>query len=213
MRRIDLDSSIVRQMFVDRNMTIREICVELRCSEPPVFRALVGVPRRRRGARPRPPCRSVAIDKAGYSMIFVPEHPHANAKGYVREHRLVMEKKLGRYLNPSETVHHIDENKANNDPNNLELMGTRGDHIRHHNLMRSTATALRAMSTGELAEMFLRDSSLSIAAKFDTSPATVQRIMIERGIPVPHGRQGRRAVRKHLQPESTLHHSSERDDA
>lgn len=42
-----------------------------------------------------------------------------------------MEQKLGRQLSSDEIVHHEDENKKNNHPDNLELM-TRAEHIRHH---------------------------------------------------------------------------------
>lgn len=37
------------------------------------------------------------------------------------EHRVVMERVLGRELFPGENVHHIDGDKRNNDPDNLEL--------------------------------------------------------------------------------------------
>lgn len=47
------------------------------------------------------------------------------------EHRTVMEKKLGRKLLPSEVVHHKDNNKKNNDPDNLEVK-TRAEHIKEH---------------------------------------------------------------------------------
>ena len=46
-------------------------------------------------------------------------------------HREVMEQKLGRKLLPGEVVHHIDENKRNNDPNNLELK-TETSHAKIH---------------------------------------------------------------------------------
>lgn len=46
-------------------------------------------------------------------------------------HRKVMEEKLGRELTPDEIVHHKDENKLNNHPDNLELM-TRAEHLAHH---------------------------------------------------------------------------------
>lgn len=60
----------------------------------------------------------------GYKMIVVD-----NKKVY--EHRYVMEQKLGRKLLPGEEVHHIDGDKANNDPNNLMVL-TMEDHKKFH---------------------------------------------------------------------------------
>ena len=45
----------------------------------------------------------------------------AHKTGYVLEHRLVMARNLGRPLSPHETVHHIDDDKTNNDLSNLQL--------------------------------------------------------------------------------------------
>ena len=47
------------------------------------------------------------------------------------EHRVVAEQMLGRALKPGEIVHHIDGNKHNNDPSNLEVM-TQGQHVFEH---------------------------------------------------------------------------------
>lgn len=59
------------------------------------------------------------------------------AKYYSRhEHIVVAEKILGRKLNPDEIVHHIDEDKRNNDPYNLAVM-TRSDHTTYHNRLRA----------------------------------------------------------------------------
>lgn len=58
----------------------------------------------------------------GYIKIQCLGHPYADSKGYILEHRLVMEKKLGRYLLPWERVHHIDGRKDYNTEDNLQLI-------------------------------------------------------------------------------------------
>lgn len=57
-------------------------------------------------------------DKSGYVLIYMPDHPYTR-KGCVREHRLVAEKALGRYLKPNEIVHHVNGIKDDNRNKNL----------------------------------------------------------------------------------------------
>lgn len=59
----------------------------------------------------------------GYRLLYVPMHPDAH-RGYVYEHRIVMERVVGRLLASSEYVHHRNENKADNRPGNLEIMAS-----------------------------------------------------------------------------------------
>ncbi|WP_425591645.1 HNH endonuclease [Hydrogenophaga aromaticivorans] len=64
-------------------------------------------------------------------MIYDPEHPLSTAQGYVAQHRLVVERILGRYLERHEVVHHIDGNPRNNAPSNLQVFDSNADHLRH----------------------------------------------------------------------------------
>lgn len=72
-----------------------------------------------------------SLDKHGYVLLWMPEHPHADNNGRIREHRLVMEQKLGRYLLPDEVVHHKNKDHSDNRPENLELFESNGEHLKH----------------------------------------------------------------------------------
>jgi hypothetical protein len=68
----------------------------------------------------------------GYYVLFKPDHPYRDTKNMILEHRFVMECKIGRYLTSKEVVHHKDENKLNNDPENLQLFPNNSEHLKFH---------------------------------------------------------------------------------
>ena len=72
------------------------------------------------------------LTKDGYKTVLIPNHPFCNQQGYILEHRLVMEKYLNRYLDPKETVHHINEMKDDNRIENLMLFISCGFHAAFH---------------------------------------------------------------------------------
>ena len=68
----------------------------------------------------------------GYRFIIQPDHPNANALGYVQEHRLVMEFVLARLLKREEVVHHRDGNRLNNVIENLFVFPNSSVHSKFH---------------------------------------------------------------------------------
>ncbi len=68
----------------------------------------------------------------GYIYIYSPKHPFKNKKKWVAEHRLVIEKRLGRYLTKKEVVHHKNEIRDHNRIENLMVFKNAMYHFWFH---------------------------------------------------------------------------------
>lgn len=130
-------------------MTYKEIAVYFKLSNGAIIQKLMDkykLPRRKPINRNQFGKRNVNWNGGkkmlnGYILIRNVEHPR-NTNGYIPEHILKMETKIGRPLkvyglndSRNETVHHKDGNKKNNSLRNLKLM-TFGEHISLHNSWR-----------------------------------------------------------------------------
>lgn len=96
--------------------TILELSIKYKCNKETMANIL-----HKNNIKPKRKFKGIIIDYAGYILIYNPQHPFCDSKGYVREHRLVMEKSIGRYLEKDEEIHHINGIKNDNRIENLKL--------------------------------------------------------------------------------------------
>jgi hypothetical protein len=68
----------------------------------------------------------------GYILVKFPSHPNADVRGYVYEHRLIGAQTLGRPLRAGELVHHLNGDKVDNRPENIQIVQSIGQHLVRH---------------------------------------------------------------------------------
>jgi hypothetical protein len=73
----------------------------------------------------------------GYIGVQAPQHPRADAAGYVLEHLLVAERALGRPIPKGIEIHHVDGVKHHNEPSNLVICPDNAYHHLLHQRLRA----------------------------------------------------------------------------
>lgn len=133
-RPLNLDKNLLYDLYIKQGKSGRQIGKILSCSGRVVHKYLnkYQIP-----ARPAKPYKfgkgknsfnwqgGRLKKRDGYVLIYSPNRPNKMKVGgsyYMYEHRLVMEKHLGRYLENWETVHHINGIRDDNRIENLQLL-------------------------------------------------------------------------------------------
>lgn len=133
-----IDKGRLRELHA-QGMSCQEMADVFGCGDERVRRVLIqlGLPRLPAKARPEKNafwrgrnCHLYLVDEDGYILVKRPDHPCATKAGFVRQHRLVMEEVLGRYLLPEEVVDHKNRDTSDNRPENLQLFASNADHLR-----------------------------------------------------------------------------------
>lgn len=137
------DRDWLYQEYVIKNTSISKIAAQCRCHGTTISRYVkkYGFPLRKntwtkngmwgKKGKDNPNWNGGVYNKQGYIYLQRPNHPFRQVNGYVAEHRLIMEKYLGRYLTPNEKVHHINGIKDDNRIENLALIDS-SNHLKTH---------------------------------------------------------------------------------
>ena len=106
----------IQRWHWERNMSLRQIAAKLGITYASLqwYLRRFKIPRRGRVESMNvvfngrgPNWKGGRIYSRGYVQLKMPNHPNADSRGYVYEHRYVMAEKIGRPLREDEIVHHV----------------------------------------------------------------------------------------------------------
>ena len=162
MRRLNLDNIRIKELYVDKKLSLWQIANEFNCNKATISDRLKkqGVEVKGGGwVHPmelNPTWKGGKTHSQGYVLVMNKTHRRANTNGYVWEHILVWENTHKKELPKGWVIHHLNGIKDDNRPENLLAM-KRGEHINLGNAYKERIRQLElyikkleSMPTGEI---------------------------------------------------------------
>ncbi len=149
-RRLDIGDEALLESYTSGKGVV-ELSREFHCRHITISKRLhgLGIENIRRASmlgEKNPSWRGGRYRTGGYIYVYKPAHPYATKYGYVMEHRLVLEQKLGRYLLFDEVGHHINGKRNDNRPENLVALSRKGHP--HLTLLKIAQERIRELELG-----------------------------------------------------------------
>ena len=121
---IDIGSELLKLLYVEQELTIKQVADRIHVSGPTVHRNLMKLGIVRTPSQARQLNRK---DANVYREVRIPSHPRAHKNGCVREHIVVWERAHGQPLPDGWVIHHLNGLKNDNRSENLIAMAS-GNH-------------------------------------------------------------------------------------
>jgi len=147
-KRIDVDKIALKDLYLIKGLSTTQIGALWGFSSTFIYDKLIkaGVAVRSKSEAVKLACKQGRINKwgefsphwkggrrivRGYVYLLKRGHPYADKNGYVKEHVLVLEQKLGHPLKANEIPHHLNGIRSDNRPENLIALPKKGEKGHH----------------------------------------------------------------------------------